>query len=540
MTHYEGHSWWRHEVIYQVYPRSFQDTNGDGVGDLKGIIQRLDYLAALGIGTIWITPIYPSPMADFGYDIADYQNVDPLFGNMSDFDELLKETHQRGMRLLLDLVPNHTSDKHPWFIESRSSRDNPKRNWYLWRDPGRDGGLPNNWRAAFGGPAWEWDPDTGQYYYHAFLKEQPDLNWRNPEVQNAMFDMMRFWLKKGVDGFRVDVLWHIIKDEQLRDNPVNPDYQSYMATCDELIPLYSTDQYEVHEIVKKMRAVLDDFGDRIMIGEIYLPISKLVTYYGADNKGVHLPFNFQLITLPWSAQRISAAIQEYEAALPPGGWPNWVLGNHDQPRIASRVGLHQARVAAVMLLTLRGTPTIYYGDEIGMRDVPIPAEEVHDPQGLNMPGKNLSRDPARTPMQWSGESEYAGFSDRKPWLRLDRRYKSINVKAEENDEHSMLALYRKLINLRNTEPSLRLGEYHPVYADHQLISYLRRGEGSDTFLVILNLTSRVTYFRHNSLKFSGVIEISTSPEIEGEKVEDTCVLSGDEAVVIRLINFNGL
>jgi alpha-glucosidase len=531
------HTWWQHEAIYQIYPRSFQDSNNDGIGDLRGIIRRLDYLSELGIRAIWITPIFPSPMADFGYDISNYVDIHPIFGTMSDFDDLLREVHGRGMKLLLDLVPNHTSDKHPWFIESRSSRDNPKRDWYLWHD-GRSSGPPNNWRAAFGGSAWEWDETTKQYYYHAFLKEQPDLNWRNPEVQKAMFDSMRFWLRKGVDGFRIDVLWHLIKDEQLRDNPVNPDYQPYMATYDELLPLYSTDQYEVHDVVKKMRAVLNEFEDRVMIGEIYLPIGKLVTYYGVGNTGVQLPFNFQLIILPWSAQKISAAIQEYEAALPKGGWPNWVLGNHDQPRIASRVGMHQARVAAVLLLTLRGTPTIYYGDEIGMRDVPIPRDEVQDPQGLNMPDKNLSRDPARTPMQWSDEGNYAGFSNTKPWLRVDRNFKTINVKEQENDDNSMLMLYCKLIKLRNGEPALTHGEYHPVYSDHQLISYIRKIDGADWFLVALNLTPRVTYFRPETLKFEGVVEVSTPPEIEGHTMKDSFALSGDEAVVIRLKDTN--
>lgn len=531
----DNYSWWQLEAIYQIYPRSFQDTDNDGVGDLKGIIERLDYLKELGVGIIWITPVYPSPMADFGYDISNYEAIHPLFGTMADFDRLLEEVHKRDMRLLLDLVPNHTSDKHPWFVESKSSRDNPKRNWYIWHDGGPSGGPPNNWRAAFGGPAWEWDETTQQYYYHAFLKEQPDLNWRNPEVQSAMFDMMRFWLRKGVDGFRIDVLWHLIKDAKFRDNPVNPDYLPYMASCDELLPVYSTDQYEVHELVQKMRSVLDEFGDRVMIGEIYLPISKLVSYYGVDNSGVQLPFNFQLIMLPWSTQKISAAIQEYEAALPPGGWPNWVLGNHDQPRIASRVGAHQARVAAVMLLTLRGTPTIYYGDEIGMRDVPIPREEVQDPQGLNMPDKNLSRDPSRTPMQWSGENEFAGFSSSRPWLRIDRNFRRNNVEGEENDPDSMLTLYRKLLRLRKEEVSLRVGEYHPLYADHELISYIRRAEGFDAFLVVLNLTSRVSFFKYTDMTFHGTIVLATSPELEGDEVRDSFTLSGDEAIVVLLI-----
>ncbi len=521
--------WWQHEVIYQIYPRSFQDSNGDGIGDLNGIMSRLDYLVDLGIKTVWLSPIYPSPMADFGYDISDYTDIHPMFGTMADFDALLKEVHRRNMKLILDLVPNHTSDKHPWFIESRSSRNNPKRDWYLWKDA-KDNQLPNNWRAAFGGPAWEWDENTGQYYYHAFLKEQPDLNWRNPEVKRAMFNVIRFWLERGVDGFRIDVLWHLIKDKHWRDNPPNPDYKPHMATYDELLPLFSTDQPEVHDIVAGIRDLLDEFGDRIMIGEIYLPISKLVTYYGTSNRGVHLPFNFQLLMLPWSSQKISAAVQEYEASLPQGAWPNWVLGNHDQPRIASRVGAQQARVAAMMLLTLRGTPTIYYGDEIGMPDVTIPRAEIKDPQALNMPDKNLGRDPARTPMQWT-DQEHAGFSKSKPWLPVGRNYKCCNVDALAKQPGSMHALYRKLINLRNAEPALTSGNYVPVYTDHQLFAFKRTLTGAGSFLVILNLTSRTCYFR---LPFSGTVEVSTIPDLEGSSVSGEIVMGGDEGLLIRL------
>ena len=341
--------WWHNEIIYQVYPRSFQDSNDDGVGDLQGIIQRLDYLKWLGIKAIWVSPIYPSPMADFGYDISDYQNIHPLFGNFGDFEELLSEIHARDMKLILDLVPNHTSDQHPWFLESRSSRDNPKRDWYLWKDAQEDGSVPNNWLSVFGGSGWEWDEKTGQYYYHGFLKEQPDLNWRNPEVQEAMLNVMRFWLDEGVDGFRVDVMWHMIKDDQWRDNPPNPDYQPYMGTYDQLLPVYSTDQPEVHDIIRKMRNVLDTYEERMMIGEIYLPVHKLMSYYGVDNKGAHLPFNFQLLTLPWDAQQLAAAIDEYEGALPEEGWPNWILSNHDKHIFTMRVGFHPAHVGALLL-----------------------------------------------------------------------------------------------------------------------------------------------------------------------------------------------
>ena len=525
--------WWHKDIIYQIYPRSFQDSNGDGIGDLRGIIQRLDHLKWLGVGAVWISPIYPSPMADFGYDISDYTGIHPMFGTLDDFDELVSEVHKKGLKLILDLVPNHTSDQHPWFLESKSSRDNPKRDWYIWKDGKADGKCPNNWLSVFGGPAWEWDEATGQYYYHAFLKEQPDLNWRNPEVQEAMFNVMRFWLDRGVDGFRVDVMWHMIKDDQFRDNPPNPEYQSYMSTYEELLPVYSTDQPEVHRIIRKMRKLLDSYEERMMIGEIYLPISKLMVYYGADNKGAHLPFNFQLLTRPWDAQQIAAAIDEYEGALPSKGWPNWVLGNHDHPRIASRIGLQQAMVAAMMLLTLRGTPTIYYGEEIGMRDVAIPLDQIQDPQGLNMPGKNLSRDPGRTPMQWSNDRN-AGFSYGKPWLPINKNYPRENVQAQKQNPLSTLSLYRRLIHFRQNEPSLIHGKYAPVYSDRQLLAYSRKAEGEDELIIALNLSHRPGYFKPSNIVLKGTVEISTSPDLEGQQVEDYIVLGGDEAVIIRL------
>ena len=493
----------------------------------------MDYLKWLGITAIWISPIYPSPMADFGYDIADYRGIHPLFGTMEDFDELLQQAHQKEIKVILDLVPNHTSDQHPWFLESRSSGDNPKRDWYIWKDARQDGSPPNNWLSVFGGPAWEWDEATRQYYYHAFLKEQPDLNWRNPEVQNAMLDIMSFWLDKGVDGFRVDVMWHMIKDGQFRDNPVNPDYHSYMATYEQLLPVFSTDQPEVHQIVQKMRALLDRYSDRMMIGEIYLPIHKLITYYGPQNNGAHLPFNFMLLSLPWEAQKIAAAVDEYEGALPQNAWPNWVLGNHDQPRITSRVGLQQAKVAAMLLLTLRGTPTIYYGEELGMRDVPVPFDEVQDPQGLNMPDKNLSRDPARTPMQWDN-SEYAGFSNTKPWLRQASTYKRVNVEIQKDDPYSHLNLYRRLIELRQAEPALMFGDYRPVFADQQALAYIRQAPGQKSFLILLNLSHRPCYLKLQHMRINGTVVLSTSSELEGTTVHEAIQLSGDEGIIVEL------
>lgn len=528
---YRKYLWWQKGIIYQVYPRSFKDSNGDGIGDLSGIISKLDYLKELGVTGVWISPIYPSPMADFGYDVSDYTGIHPMFGNMEDFDRLVSEIHERQMKLILDLVPNHSSDQHPWFQESKGSLDNPRRDWYIWKDPAPDGGPPNNWLSVFGGSAWEFDEQTGQYYYHAFLKEQPDLNWRNPEVQEAMFDAMHFWLKKGVDGFRVDVMWHMIKDEKLRDNPPNPDFHEKMNSYSRLIPAYSTDQDEVHDIVHKMRQVVDAYEERLLIGEIYLPISKLVRYYGEDNQGAHLPFNFQLLELPWKAAEIEAAINDYEGALPNEGWPNWVLGNHDKSRIATRVGKEQAKIAAMMLLTLRGTPTIYYGDELGMEDVKIPQEKIQDPQALNEPGVGKSRDPERTPMQWD-DSENAGFTTGQPWLPLMKNHTEINVKNQWDDTGSMLHFHRRLIKLRNQEPALHVGDHTPVYTENNLLSYIRSYQNRK-FLVVLNLSGSNEDFKPG-MDWKGKVRIATHPEMEGQELEGELRVRGNTGLVIEL------
>ena len=481
-------AWWKSGTIYQVYPRSFQDSDGDGIGDLKGIEARLDHLCALGVDALWISPIFPSPMADFGYDVADYCDIDPRFGSLADFDDLLAAVHARGLKLLLDFVPNHSSDRHPWFIESRSSRDNPKRDWYLWRDARPDGSPPNNWISDFGGPAWEWDAVTGQYYYHAFLKEQPDLNWRNPDVRRAMLDVLRFWLDRGVDGFRIDVLWHLIKRDDLPDNPPNPAYLPTMGEMHRVLQTHSTDQPEVHEIAADMREIADRYADdRVLIGEIYLPIDRLVSYYGVEAPGVHLPFNFQLIDAAWDAGGLATMIAAYEAALPAGGWPNWVLGNHDRPRIATRVGRAQARVAAVLLLTLRGTPTIYYGDEIGMTDVAIPPDRAVDPREVREPGLGLGRDPVRTPMPWNA-SGHAGFSTAEPWLPLGPDWQARNVAAEAADPCSMLALYRDLLALRRKHAALAIGDIDRIAADGNVLIY-RRSYRDEAVLVALNLSA---------------------------------------------------
>jgi len=480
--------WWEHGIIYQIYPRSFQDTNGDGIGDLPGITERLDYLASLGVDGVWVSPIFPSPMADFGYDVADYCNVSKIFGTLSDFQRLVSEAHARGLKLILDYVPNHTSNRHPWFLESRSSRSNSQRDWYIWKDTAPGGAPPNNWLSEFGGSAWEWDAATKQYYYHSFLKEQPDLNWRNPAVQEAMYDVLRFWLDRGVDGFRVDVIWMLIKDDQFRDNPANPRYVPGQPSRNKLLPVYTANQPEVHAVIADMRRVLDGYGDRVLIGEIYLPIEQLVAYYGPNLEGTNLPLNFQLLETAWNAESIAGVIKTYEAALPRGAWPNWVLGNHDKARIASRIGDAQTRVAAMLLLTLRGTPTIYYGEEIGMRNVPIAPGQVQDPAEKNEPGIGMGRDPERTPMLWD-ESDSAGFTSGKPWLPMAADYKKVNVAALSRSSGSILNLYRELTKLRRENAALTAGEIGEVRAQGSILTYERRLAG-DQFTIALNFSDK--------------------------------------------------
>ncbi|HSK29898.1 MAG TPA: alpha-amylase family glycosyl hydrolase [Candidatus Limnocylindria bacterium] len=524
-------NWWERGIIYQIYPRSFMDSNGDGIGDLAGIRQKLDYLQWLGVDAIWISPIYPSPMADFGYDVSHYTDIDPIFGTLAEFDALLADVHARGMKLLLDYVPNHTSDQHPWFIESRSSRASAKRDWYIWRDP-LGGEPPNNWRANFGGSAWQWDEKTSQYYYHAFLKEQPDLNWRNPEVQRAMLEVLRFWLDRGVDGFRVDVMHHLVKDTEFRDNPPNPDWQPDMSPYRELLTTYTADLPEVQEIVALMRGVIDEYEDRMLVGEIYLPVERLMAYYGASGRGAHLPFNFQLIRLPWKAKDVARTVERYEALLPSYAWPNWVLGNHDKPRIATRAGMPQARVAAMLLLTLRGTPTMYYGDELGMHDVPIPPEHVRDPFEKNVPGLGLGRDPVRTPMQWTAD-ENAGFSTAEPWLPVAADYKDLNVAMERAHASSLLTLYRRLIELRRSETALSVGSYAALPAGDDLMAYMRK-TGERRLLIVLNFGGQPRGFDLADLQAQPSLLLSTHLDREPQELGDEIFLRGNEGVVIEL------
>jgi alpha-glucosidase len=481
--------WWKSAVIYQIYPRSFQDSNGDGVGDLAGVLQRLDALVALGVDAVWLSPFYRSPMADFGYDVRDHVSVDPIFGDMADVRALVRGCRDRGLKLIVDYIPNHTSDRHLWFAESRSSRTNPRRDWYVWRDAAPDGGPPNNWLSEFGGPAWTWDPGRQQYYYHAFLGCQPDLNWRCPAVVEAMLNVMRFWLDRGVDGFRVDAIHHLMEREDLADNPGNPLWREGMDPADRLLRAGTVDQPDVHGAVSVMRRVLDEYpGEHELIGEAYLPLERLVTYYGAPDAGFHLPFNFHLMATPWTPTAVASLVAAYERQLPDHGWPNWVLSNHDRSRLVSRIGASQARVAAMLLLTLRGTPTLYQGDELGMADVEIPRDRVRDPLEINVPGLGLGRDPARTPMMWSPEP-YAGFSSVEPWLPLSPDWRDLNVQSQAAKPGSVLRLYAALLALRRAEPALRLGAYQPFAATDGLLAYERR-LGTGRLLIVLNMSAR--------------------------------------------------
>ena len=483
--------WWHGSVFYHIYPRSFYDTNQDGVGDLAGIIEKLDYLAgkpdSLGVNAIWLSPFYPSPMADFGYDVCDYKGVDKIFGKMEDFDRLIDEAHKRDVRVIIDFVPNHTSSKHPWFLESKASIDNPKRDWYVWHE-GREGKEPNNWISVFGGSAWQKDEFTGQYYMHTFLKEQPDLNWNNPEVRQAMKDNMRFWLDKGVDGFRVDAVSWLSKDKSLRDEPLNPHYREGIDDpFKKLIHSFSSEGDKLFDYLNEMVEVCTQYGERFMITEAYPEtddeISHYIKYYDMLEYAVCAPFNFECITFPWDAPTYRGFIDLFQEALLPGQPPIYNMGNHDKSRLATRIGREAARTAAVLLLTLPGIPFIYYGDEIGMLDTKIPPENFQDPFATE--GK--SRDPERTPMQWDN-SQYAGFSSKDPWLPVADDHNQYNVVQEAEDPKSSLNLYRLLLRLRNSSEALKHGSYRSLDLGSDVFGFVRDLD-LERYTIVLNFSS---------------------------------------------------
>ncbi|HPS63222.1 MAG TPA: alpha-glucosidase [Bacteroidales bacterium] len=483
--------WWKHGVIYHIYPRSFQDSDGDGIGDLRGIIRRIDYLRELGVDAIWLSPVLQSPMVDFGYDISDYRVIDSAFGSHADFADLIRRCHSAGIRVILDMVLNHTSSQHPWFKESASGLVNGKRDWYIWRD-GVMGGPPNNWTSAVGGSAWTRDECTGQYYLHSFFREQPDLNWRSEELAGVVFEELKFWLDQGVDGFRLDVINMIAKDRIFRNNPGLPGIPALQKH------IYTRNRKRSLTIVKRLRKLLDSYGDCVGIGEIYtLPpgdpkMSAL--YLGEQGEGLHLTFDFSLIFTPWNAHAYYDTIVKWYESIPTDGWPSHVLSNHDLLRSIDRLPLtvnreKKAKVAATLLMTLRGTPFIYYGEEIGMHNGTIPRKRIHDPLGKKFWPLYSGRDKARTPMQWN-DGTHAGFTDGIPWLPVNKDISKRNVRQQEGDPDSLLNHYRRLIRLRKTHKVLQTGEWVPVVnGKNGILAYFRKAE-RERILVVLNFTGR--------------------------------------------------
>lgn len=519
-------------MIYQIYPRSYADASGDGIGDLRGIRARLDHLAgadgAIGIDAIWLSPSYPSPLHDFGYDISDYTDVAPEYGTLADLDELIEACHARGIRLLLDLVPCHTSVEHPWFVESRASRDSPRRDWYIWAEPRPDGSPPSNWTAAFGGSSWEWDEATGQFYMHSFYPEQPDLNWRNPAVADAMADVMRFWFRRGVDGFRVDAIFAAIKDDRLRDNPPErrPGAIPGLAGDGGQDPLWSMNRPEVHDVIRHLRRVAGEFPGRVLVGEAYLPVEELAIYLGrgADDE-FHLAFDFELLLSPWRHLDLMLSIERGEALHPPGVWPTYAISNHDQPRHATRWGEHRARAAAFLLLTVRGVAVLYAGEEIGMVDAD--AEALPHP-----PFDRAGRDGCRTPMQWD-PSATGGFTSGTPWLPVVDAA-TRNVLAQRDDPGSLLTLYRRLIAARRGSSALGCGEQRSLFeVGSDILAWVRERDG-ERVLVLLNVgdAARECDLRQVTAS-AGEVVVATS-ERAGTVALDRLTLAPLEGLALRL------
>ncbi len=478
--------WWRDGVIYQIYPRSFYDTNGNGIGDLPGITAKLDYLADLGVDALWLSPFYPSPDKDFGYDISDHKGVDAKHGSLADFDSLVEASHKRGMRIVLDLVLNHTSAQHPWFRESSANRTNPKHDWYLWADT-----IPNNWESVFGGKAWTWHAGRGQYYYHMFVKEQPDVNWRNPAVRAAQLDVVRFWLKRGVDGFRLDVFNVYFKDEQLRSNPFA---LHGIRAFDRQEHLYDYDQPEMDDLLIELRQLLDQYPDSYAVGETFMPTPENAFRYMGEDK-LHAAFEFDFLHSKYDPAQLLKAIIDWEKlAEKTGLFPNYVLSNHDVPRTATRhaKGEDDARpkVMMALLLTMRGTPFLYNGEEIGQRDISLKRSELLDPLGKKYYPFHKGRDGCRAPMQWDS-SENAGFTSGTPWLKLHPDYKTRNVEAQQKDENSLFNLTRKLIALRKEYVTLRRGDFiHLENTPKKVLAYFRKDK-NETILVVLNFSNKI-------------------------------------------------
>ncbi len=478
--------WWKHGVIYQIYPRSFYDSNGDGVGDIPGIIEKLDYITALGVDAIWLSPVNASPMRDCGYDISDYYRIDPVFGTEADFRRLINKAHARGLRIVMDMVMNHTSHLHPWFLSSRTTRKSPKRDWYIWHD-GHRNRPPNNWQSIFGGSAWMWDEHTLQYFLHSFLEEQPDLNWRNKELRAAMYGMLRYWLDLGVDGFRLDVVNWFIKDGRFRNNPAIPGVPMLQKH------IHDRNRPEMHDIMKEIRQVLDQYDERMAVGEVFtMPpgnpsLSASCLGDGADE--LHMAFDFSLMYRPWNARSYYRCLRRWDRSIPKEGWPCHVLSNHDQPRGMSRYGggrdgVKRAKVAAALLLTLKGTPFLYYGEEIGMKNRHVPRGDMRDPLGKRYWPFFPGRDPSRTPMQWTG-GENAGFTSGRSWLPVGVDYRDINVQSQENDRYSVYRFYKSLLALRREKTALHRGKWKPALKGRRgVLGYYREHEKNVIFIAL--------------------------------------------------------
>lgn len=487
----EGHPWWQHAVFYEVYPRSFADSNNDGIGDLNGIASKLDYLRNLGVDAIWITPFFPSPQVDFGYDVSDYENIDPMYGTLKDFDHLVAESKKRNIRVILDFVVNHTSDKHKWFLDSKSSRTSAHRDWYIWRDGKGSGQPPNNWLSTFGTPGWTLDPKTNQYYYHYFYPEQPDLNWRNPAVEKAMLDVNRFWYKRGVAGFRLDAVDTLFEDLDLKDNPVLPGTDNFGRP--KMSEIYNKKFPEVHGVMRKLRATADEYGS-VLIGETWTSnVDELKDYYGAKNDELQMPMDLMMTNFKGlSADEYRKHIAAVDAA---GHWPVYVITNHDIVRSYTRYadGTHNddiAKMVGALYLTLRGTAIMYYGEEIGMENnTPTKKEDVQDPIGKIGWPLEKGRDGERTPMQWNDKPN-AGFSTAKPWLPVPPSYKTHNVATEQKDPNSVLSFYRQLLAMRHKEPALLEGNYVPLNeTDPNVLTFVRQYK-KEAILVVLNMSAK--------------------------------------------------
>lgn len=529
----EGHLWWQHAVFYEIYPRSFADSNNDGVGDLNGITSKVDYLKDLGVNAIWITPFFPSPQVDFGYDVSDYENIDPMYGTLADFETLVAAARKRGIRVILDFVINHTSNGHSWFLDSRSSRMSAHRDWYIWREGKAKGRPPNNWISDFGGSAWKFDPTTNQYYYHFFYPEQPDLNWRNPAVKQAMFDVTRWWYERGVSGFRLDAVDELFEDANLKDNPVRFFGKSlYGDPIEE--DEYNTEQPEIHEVLKELRRVSDQYNG-VLIGETWPANSnELSQYYGKGDE-LQLPMDFLFTNVnDLSAAQFRKQIAAIDSV---SGWPTFVIGNHDRVRSYDRYGDGQhndqiAKLMAALYLTLRGTPILYYGEEIGMKTTPpTRKEDVKDPKGRTGWPKDKGRDGERTPMQWD-ESENAGFSKAEPWLPVPPTAKTHNVADEARDPESILSFYKNLLKLRHANEELLEGRYVPLdQNDQDVLSYLRvyKDQAVVVFLNMSGSSRRVTF----ELKENGFTTVR--PLL----VSGKCSLTGDGVTLDPLGVFIG-